>query len=605
MYNHDAQYGPPNTTPFRLSLMRGLTVLTFLFVFLNVLGWSKLGSDRPVLPANSITEANRMLNQVLERTKAAGTKYTFDYGAGDFDRLVALSMALESYRGGSITDTQGSLETIALKRKVHFVRDQIGTLAMYNSNVKERGYMVETYYSGNAVQKYRQTHGETPRLSFLPPPAHEAINWRSVAKRGVDGWLLAMIPAFLTILVSFRLRRESLWAELVERPWGPVLATAFWPFGLWVYAGQPGIIEGKLRLLVEAYRAEHHAAPGEEWQAAQRLVLMRRARNIQHALAQISEYPELIRVNSRQAIFASWLIAMLSGPMQMMLSVAQAYAQVVRANGGVASTQVDTTRTRRRATGLSGFTDGYLEVSSNGERIEATLGRMRGKLVQGDRSIFLHVDCRTGKPVEAFAASQYGPVKVQAGLITPYAVFDYQPPFKALFRTSQGFNLLPSFSDFGIQGETRAGPVTVQAGLLTGDGTNGTADNRTDAVLRLSGTRGPLSLSAGYQGGDEHDYVAGNLSLANSAGSVAYQYANRDGRNPKLDGVMHQLEITGQRGLWRLGFQAATAKRQTLLGVIERKLSGVNRLLFEGVLTDGQPPAWNLRFQQGLILATP
>lgn len=595
-----------DVTPLRLSLMRGLTVLTFLFVALNVSGWNRLGSDRPVLPAESVQAANNALDAMMVKAKAAGERYTFDFGAADFDQLSALSYALQDYRGGSEGVNDGPPEMVVLTRKMNYVRDALGSLAMYNGRVPERGSMVETYYSSHAVQKYRQTHGAAGRPTFLPPPpAGQGINWRQVAKRGIDGWLLAMIPAFLTILVSFRLRRESLWAELVERPWMPVTATAFWLVGLWGYVGQPGIIERRLQGLIHDYREEHHAQPSEEWIAAQRLVLMRRARDVQHALAQIAEAPELIRINSRRAIFASWLIAMLSGPFNMMLGVVQAYANVARVNGGVDSSLVDTTKTVRRRSSFSGFTDGYLELSSNGERIEPSLGLMRGKLAQGDRSIFLRFDCRTGKPAEAYAASRYGSVKVMAGMVTPWTVFDYPPPFRALFRSSPGFDLLPSFSDFGLQAESRAGPTTMQFGLLTGDGTNGSADDRTDAILRLFGSRGPLSASASYQGGDEHDYVASNVSLANKTGSVAYQFARRDDRNPKLDGRLHQLEMTGQRGPWRVGLQAAHAKQRTLLGVIERALGGANRLMVECLLTKDGAPAWTLRFQQGLVLATP
>ena len=601
---HDSYGSSRKDTPFRLTLMRGLTVIVFAFIFLNVPQWGKGRDSSPTLPPDAMQRSHEYVEQLLSQARATGAKYTSAYGAGDFDRLSALSSGFQAYHGLNIAARNGTPAEQALDRKLRYVREELGALAHYNDHSNVVGMMAITITINNAVTEYRKTHGPAARPDFLtPPPAEETFNWRHVAKRGVDGWLLAMIPAFLTISISFRLRRESLWAELVERPWAPVLATIFWPLGLWVYVGEPGVIERKLQLLVQAYVTEHHHAPDETWIAAQRLVLMRRARNMQHAFAQMAEYPELIRVNSRQAIFASWLVALLSGPMSMFLGVVQAYASVARAKAGIDSSLVDTTRNTRRK--LSGFTDGYLEVASNGKRLEASLGRMRGKLVMEDHSIFLHLDCRTGKPVEAYGMSQYGPAKVMAGLVTPYPVFEYPPPWKALFRSSPGFGLLPSFSDFGVQGETRAGPVTMQFGLLTGYGANGSADDRTDAVLRLSGNRGAISSSASYQGGDEHDYAAGNLTLAGHLGSIGYKYAHRDDRDPKLDGQMHQIEVIGQRGLWRAGIQAAHAKQRTLLGVIERKLGGVNRLLLECLTIDGQAPIWTMRFQQGLALATP
>ena len=212
--------------PLQVSAMRWLTVLTFAFVSLNVLTWGQLGNDRPMLPQYSITMANQMLDGLLAKAQTAGAKYTFDYGAADLDQLVALSRALQGYQGSGIADQSGPVEAFSLQRHLECVRGQIGDMALYNSGVRERGPVADSYYSTQAMSRYLKTHAGALRPSFLPPPPiNQGINWRSVTRRGVDGWLLAMIPAYLTILLSFRLRRESLWAELVERPWWPLLST--------------------------------------------------------------------------------------------------------------------------------------------------------------------------------------------------------------------------------------------------------------------------------------------------------------------------------------------------------------------------------------------
>lgn len=593
----------PNQSPFRLTLMRGLTVLTFACILLNVTSWGTRGTDRPELPESSIVQANQMLDRVLGRARLAGSTYTLEYGAGDFYNLSALSSALQDFAGGGVTDRDGPASTLALVRKVRYVRDEISSSALYNSGVKEGGAMVGPYYVGNVVEKYRKAYGEAPRPVFLPPaPASSNVNWREVAVDGIHGWLLAMIPAFLTILVSFRLRRESLWAELVERPLWPVLATVFWPIGLWGYVGQPGVIERKLQRFVRDFRQTNDTEPDPAWVAAQRLVLMRRAHNAQEALLAIREYPELLAVNSRRAIFTGWLITLLSGPVQMVLGVVQAYAQIARASGGTDSAQVDSSRVQRRK--FSGFVDGNVETSSDGRRLE-TSGHVRGKLVYGDEGLFLHVDARTLKPLEAYATTQLGRTKLMTGMVVPYPVFDYPAPWDALFRSSPGFDLLPSFADFGIQTETRAGPATLQAGVLTGDGVGGGRDDRHDLVLRLSGGHGPLSGAVSYQGGDDHDYSGANVTLKGDLGSIGYEYARRTDRDPSRAGTLHQLEVIGQRGQWRAGAQLAQSERRTLLGVVERKLGGFKRIMLECLLRKGGAPTWTLRIQQGLKLATP
>lgn len=597
-------------TPFRLSLMRGLTVLVFAWMFLNVAGWGQLESNRPELPPGDIIQVNNYLDNLLAKARAAGPGYTSRYGAADFNQLAALSDAFQAYQGLGIAATHGSPAALALNQKFRYVHGQLSEMAHYNDQTGVVGMIAASVTIHNALREYRETHGTAQRPAFLPPPpADPGINWRHVAKRGVDGWLLAMIPAFLTILIGFRLRRESLWAELVERPWAPVLATVCWPLGLWAYAGEPGVIERRLQSLIDEYRAAHHTKPNEEWLAAQRLVLMRRARNLQDALMQIREYPELIRVNSRRAILATWLVAMLSGPIQMFLGVVQAYAQVARASGGTDSSLVDSTKVRRIGKSrLTGWAEGFAEFLWNGEQGRLSLARARGRARTDGGEIFLHLDTRGPQTqvLEAGGVRRFGRWgEVAVGRLTPPPVFHLPPPHKAFFRQSPQFGMIPSFTDAGVVATVRAGATLLDLGVLTGEGASGQPDHRTDMVFRLESTVGPATVSLTGQGPDEHGYGAALVTVSGNPGSVSYLRAERFDQDRTLD----QVEITGRHGPWRAGLQLArertSSAARTALLVLERSLGGFHRVMAELMLTEGGKPQYGFRLQHGLRLATP
>lgn len=586
---HDHRFNR-NETPLRVTLMRGLTVLTFMFVVLNVLGWGRLGSDRPLLPPDSITAANQALDEMLAKARATGTSYTYERAAGDLDLLGAMSSAMQGFRGCGISDTDGPLEALGLQRKLEYVRHEIGGLAMYHSGVKEKGYMVDSYFGGRAIQQHQQKFGDTPRPAFLPPAPDDNINWRSVAKRGIDGWLLAMIPAFLTILLSFRLRRESLLAELAERPWWPVLSTVLWPFGLWGYVGQPGIIERRLQALVREYQDEHHADPSQEWLAAQRLIQMRRARDLQQAMAKLAEYPELIQVTSRRAIFTSWVIAMLAGPVNLMIGAVQAYANVARASGGLDSTQVDMTRTPRRRD-VSGRAFGVMTY--NGERgfNLATLWgiiTMKNGRVTGDA----WVDLRQPVVMQASATvAVTDEIGLEAGRIWTPVGGSLPAPDKGLFPASSLGSHFPAAAGDGV-----ALHATTTKASLVASAQSGATPSRTDVSLLAKGQAGPLRVYGGVQSGSQR-FRFGQFEATWLGLLVREMVVQRLDRNT----AAASTDVVYQRGAYRGGLHLEHDRWQVSL---ERKLDPHSRAVIHVGQTDGVAgTAITAKVQYGFALA--
>lgn len=493
-----------NETPRRVSLMRGLTVLTFLGIFIP---WQQITSDgttsmTSTLTDTQIAQAEGMATAILNRSRAAGMDYSLEQFAADFSAIAGLSEALPKFGGvvpGIAAPARSDYRVVRLVKLVEYTQETIRSTS--ENNLAMKGSTDAFRQCASAVNDFRAQHGgKNLWPSFFPPDPTPPfkINWRTVTKRGIDAWLLAMIPAFLTILLSFRLRRESLLAELAERPWWPVLSTVAWPFGLWGYVGQPGIIERRLQALVREYQHEHHADPSQEWLAAQRLIQMRRARDLQQAMAKLAEYPELIQVTSRRAIFTSWVIAMLAGPVNLMVGVVQAYANVARVNGGRDSTQVDSTRTPRRRD-VSGRAFGVMTYNGDwGFNLGTLWGiiTMKNGRITGDA----WVDLQQPVVMQASATvTMTEEIGLEAGRIWTPVGYSLPGPDNGLFPASSLGSHFPAAAGDGV-----ALHATTTRASLVASAQSSTVPNRTDVSLFAKGQAGPLKIYGGAQTGSQH-----------------------------------------------------------------------------------------------------
>ncbi|MBI5467065.1 MAG: hypothetical protein HY975_02515 [Candidatus Kerfeldbacteria bacterium] len=574
---------PRDEQPFRISLMRFLTVATFAFVLFNCIAWPQglMQADmqyRIHLSDAEIAQGQQLALSVIEHTRTAGRQYSTEQFGEDYSRLIGLGDALQKFGGytpGVTPSRPVDPRVMQLGQLVEYARELSKSTFQLSTPSEATGLGLERN-SFNAVNTYRERHGgKDPWPSFLPPDPTPPlkINWRSVTKRGVDGWLLAMVPAFLTILLSFRLRRESLWAELVERPWWPVSAMVFWPVGLWTYVGQPGIIERRLKALTRAYREEHQAEPSQEWLAAQRLIQMRKARDVQSALLEIQNYPELIRVNSRSAILASWILAMTAGPMSLMIGVVQAYANVARVNGGTDTTQIDTTRTSRRRD-VSGRAFGVMTY--NGDR-GFNLGTLWGIITMQNGRVTgdAWVDLKQPTVMQASATvavnDQLG---LEAGRIWTPVGYSLPGPDNGLFPASSLGSHFPAAAGDGV-----ALHATTTRASLVASAQSGTTPQRTDVNLFAKARTGPLKVFGGIHSGSQHfrfgQFEASWLGLLLREMVVE----NLDRRSAAAS-----TDIVYQRGVYRGGVHLEHDRWQVSL---ERKLDPHSRAVIHLGQTDG------------------
>lgn len=583
-------------TPFRLILMRGLTIGVFAFVFLNMSGWNKaFNADKPMLTDQEIQAAHAFTKSIKDRAMALDERYTLTQFGADFSQIIGLTSALEKFAGSQLDHAPvitGTPKMVRLHEDVDNARENIVWLIARNQKLQHPGKEFDERVQMGAVYEYRTTHGGDPWPAFFraDPSPVPSINWRRVAKRGVDGWLLAMIPAGLTILLGFRLRRESLWAELVEQPKMLVGAIALWPLMLWGYDSQPGVIERKLRRLIDAYWNEHHAQPSQEWEAGQRLVLMRRARDVQHGLAQIAEYPELIRVNSRSAILASWIFAMASGPLSLMFGVVQAYANVARVNGGIDSTQVDSSRVQRRRE-TSGKVFGIMDYTrERGFNLGTILGTAH--LHEGRVSADAWADLKTPQVLQASATvSITDHVGIEAGRIWSPVGFCLPTPDIGLFPGGS----LGSYFPAGI-GDGVAVHVDAPHSMLVASAQSGLDPTRTDFDGYAKHTQGPVTVQAGGHTGSEQ-FAFGEIEIASHGVLLREMAVTRPDRNRAAIGT----DIVYRTGMYRGGIHLEHGRWQATL---ERKFSTFSRFVLHlGQLSGVTGTAVTAKVQYGLALA--
>lgn len=596
MHDYEHSWYSRNETPRKISLMRGLTVLTFLFCLLNMPGWPKAFEQRSVtfginLTDQQILQGEAMTTEILKRVRERGQGYAITEFAPDFSRLVGLTDALQEYGGiepgmGAPAD-KSDYRVLQLNKLVDYTRETIRSTALVNLRLHETPkHATDERDLMNAVSAYRTQHGgQDPWPSFMPPqPPTPSINWRHVAKRGIDGWILALIPAFLTIMVSFRQRRESLMSELLNQPWWPVMWTVLWPVGLWSYASKPGFIERQLQPLVNAYWESHKEKPSEEWMAAQRPMLMKRYNNLESALAAVQKYPELLAVNSRQAIATSWVVAMLAGPMNMMLGVVQAYASAARVGSGIDTVQVDSTRTtsRRGFGSVSGRMFGVMSNNAEGFKLPTLWAVLRRQ--QGPVSADAWIDAQAVNPVMSASATYAvnDVVAVEAGKLFAPDAIPWPGPDKSFAAGNSIGTFLTKFSGTGV-----AAHVTTKRLTLVTAALSGLKQATTDFSAWLKTGFGPVTINAGGHAGSEQ--MAFGM-VDGSVGPVLVReiVVVRPDRVNHHDQAGVTTDLVYSRGQLRVG---AHFEHDRWSGGIERKFPQLNdlcRVVFNVGHTDGE-----------------
>lgn len=569
-------------------------------IFVNLfLPWNGIIADwrqqKPMLLEHHLSDLAMFIEDILEGAKKRGNIYSPEDFETDYAKLSATRNLLDRY-----TFARSDYKDMAFGRIDEAMR-LIRSRACQNlenqflaAHYEDGKQGMRNYVNGRMAQvaMERREQDRSFQPSFFPPPSQSHIQYsKALTLRGfARAWFWSLIPALCGVLLQIRAAGWKAKEELLLRPWWPVLTTVFWWWCLGNYNQEQSAVEIRFERLKRRFRREAGHDPNER-EAAE---LLQRAAgpilSLDAAIKRIKDMPELVQVRSRRAIFAAWVVAMLSGPIQFLSSVGTAVAQSTVAAKPVPAT-VDSTRRRP-----SGSAWGFFQSRTTREGFDLPLARLKGAQALDGVKVTGEVDAARMRLLELAATiSLRQGVSATIGQVFTPTTYDYPAPFSTLIPASPLDPLNPNFHDRGAYVTARKSGTTAQIGLLNGEGPNAPNEDRSiDVLLRLEQKAGALNAAVAWQ--DEHggpkEYKAAFVGLSPPFGALWFGRAERTdlGR----DATHLRLEVPV--GKFRGGVQLEHPRGLTVS--IERWLGGKNRLAFHWFASRTDHPRWEFRLQR-------